>query len=89
VFTTNCASCHGPDGGGVIGPNLADHFWIHGGQPADVYKTVVNGVLEKGMPNWGKLLTPEQVQSVVAYVVSIQGSTPANPKAPQGTEVAR
>lgn len=89
VFTTSCASCHGPDGGGLIGPNLTDAFWIHGGQPTDVYKVVVNGVLEKGMPNWGKLLKPEQVQSVVAYVVSLQGTTPTNPKAPQGTEVAR
>jgi cytochrome c oxidase cbb3-type subunit 3 len=87
VFTTTCASCHGPDGGGVIGPNLADNFWIHGGQPADIYKTIVNGVLEKGMPNWGKLLKPEQVQSVTAYVVSLKGTHPANPKAPQGTEV--
>jgi cytochrome c oxidase cbb3-type subunit 3 len=87
VFSTTCASCHGPDGGGLIGPNLTDKFWLHGGQPADIYKTVVNGVLEKGMPNWGKILKPDQVQNVVAYVVSLKGTTPANPKAPQGTEV--
>ncbi len=87
LFTTTCASCHGPDGGGLIGPNLTDNFWIHGGQPADIYKTVVNGVLEKGMPNWGKILKPDQVQAVTAYVVSLKGTTPANPKAPQGTEV--
>jgi cytochrome c oxidase cbb3-type subunit 3 len=75
------------DGGGLIGPSLADNAWIHGGQPADVYKVVVNGVLEKGMPNWGKLLKPDQLQAVVAYVVSLQGTNPANPKPPQGTVV--
>jgi cytochrome c oxidase cbb3-type subunit III len=87
VYTTNCASCHRADGGGLIGPSLADNAWIHGGTPADIYKTVVNGVLEKGMPNWGKLLKPTQLQAVVAYVVALQGTNPANPKPPQGTAV--
>jgi cytochrome c oxidase cbb3-type subunit 3 len=75
------------DGGGLIGPNLTDSAWIHGGQITDIYKTVVNGVLEKGMPPWGKTLKPEDVEQVVAYVASLQGSNPANPKAPQGPPV--
>lgn len=87
VFTTNCTPCHGPDGGGVIGPNLTDQYWLHGGTLADIYKTVNEGVLAKGMPNWGKMLKPEQVKSVVAYVASLQGTTPKNPKAPQGDKV--
>jgi cytochrome c oxidase cbb3-type subunit 3 len=87
AFTNNCVSCHRADAGGLIGPNLTDAFWIHGGKPEDIYKTVVNGVLEKGMPPWGKLLKPEQLQSVVAYVVSLQGSNPKDPKAPQGVQV--
>ncbi len=89
VFATTCASCHRADGGGLIGPNLTDEFWLHGGKPTDIYKTIVDGVLEKGMPNWGKLLKPEQVQAVTAYVISIQGTSPANPKAPQGAELPK
>ncbi|MCA0375620.1 MAG: c-type cytochrome [Gemmatimonadetes bacterium] len=84
VYATNCASCHRADGGGLIGPNLADDAWIHGGTPVDVYRTINLGVLEKGMPNWGKLLKPAQLQEVVAYVVSLQGTNPPNPKPPQG-----
>lgn len=87
TYTAYCAACHRADGGGLIGPNLADNAWIHGGQITEIYATVVNGVLEKGMPAWGKMLKPEQVQQVVAYVASLQGSNPANPKAPQGTPV--
>ena len=87
TFKTYCASCHRMDGGGLIGPNLADNAWIHGGQITDIYKILVNGVLEKGMPSWSKMLKPEQLEQVVAYVVSLQGSNPANPKAPQGTPV--
>ncbi len=84
VYKAYCAACHGADGGGIIGPNLADAFWIHGSKITDVYATVTNGVLEKGMPPWGKTLKPRQLSNVVAYVASLQGTTPANPKAPQG-----
>jgi len=84
VFTTNCASCHRPDGGGMIGPNLTDDAWIHGGSLAEIHKTIVEGVLAKGMPNWGKLLKPDQVSAVTVYVASLKGTNPPNPKAPEG-----
>jgi cytochrome c oxidase cbb3-type subunit 3 len=45
------------------------------------------GVLDKGMLNWGKILPPEQVNAVTAYVVSLHGTNPPNPKAPQGDKV--
>jgi cytochrome c oxidase cbb3-type subunit 3 len=86
VFATTCAACHRADGGGQIGPNLADDFWIHGGKPADIHRTIMEGVLAKGMPNWGKMLKPEQTDAVTAYVISIHGSNPANPKAPEGVK---
>lgn len=80
-----CASCHGPDGGGVIGPNLTDDAWIHGGTPLEIHHTVVEGVLEKGMPAWGRMLDPDDLNAVVAYVITLKGTTPAAPKAPEGT----
>jgi len=85
VFGAYCVACHGPDGGGVIGPNLTDTYWIHGGSPAAIYTTVHDGVLAKGMPAWGLSLKPEEVDAVVAYVISLQGTTPATPKPPEGT----
>jgi cytochrome c oxidase cbb3-type subunit 3 len=84
VFTTTCVPCHGPDGGGVIGPNLTDAYWLHGGTPEAIWKTVNGGVLAKGMPAWGQSLHPEQVNAVVAYVISLRGTKPASPKAPDG-----
>ena len=85
VFTAYCTACHAADGGGVIGPNLTDAYWIHGGGPAAIYTTVHDGVLAKGMPAWGQSLKPEEVDAVVAYVISLQGTTPATPKPPEGT----
>ena len=87
VFSTKCASCHGPQGQGTIGPNLTDNFWIHGGTVAEIAKTVSTGVLDKGMPPWGPVLKNDELVAVVAYVKSLKGTNPPNPKAPQGTEV--
>lgn len=84
VYTSYCAVCHGPDGGGVIGPNLADKNWIHGGSPENILKSIAEGVLAKGMPPWEKSLKPEQLSAVAAYVISLAGTSPANPKAPEG-----
>ena len=88
LFTANCAPCHRPDGGGVIGPNLTDDYWLHGGSLAEIYRTVDEGVLAKGMPNWGKILKPDQVKAVAVYVGSLRGTNPPNPKAPQGDNLA-
>ena len=86
IFTTNCVVCHRADGGGVIGPNLTDTTWLHGGKPEDVYKTVNEGVLAKGMAAWGTQLGPDKTQSVVAYVVTLRDTNVAGGKAPQGVE---
>lgn len=89
VFTGKCAACHAADGGGNIGPNLTDDAWLHGGTIDSIYATVNNGVLAKGMPNWGKLLKPDEMSNVVAYVWSLHGTTPAKPKEPQGVVAPR
>ena len=89
VFGQNCAACHRADAGGQIGPNLADDYWLHGGTLEQIHKTVVDGVLEKGMPPWGKVLKPNQLDAVVAYIYTLRGTNPPNPKAPQGDLVPR
>lgn len=81
----NCGSCHRNDGGGnTIGPNLTDAYWLHGGDIKNVYGTIKNGVVEKGMPSWGKVMSPQDVRDVAFFVLSLQGTNPANAKAPQG-----
>ena len=89
TFSQNCAACHRGDAGGQIGPNLTDDYWIHGAGLAEIHKSVADGVLEKGMPPWGKVLKPAQLDAVVAYVFTLHGTNPPNPKAPQGEMVPR
>lgn len=84
TFTTICAACHRADGGGNIGPNLTDEYWIHGNKPTDIYKNVTEGVVTKGMPAWGPQLGPQKVSNVVAYVLTLKNTNVPDGKAPQG-----
>lgn len=85
VYNLNCASCHLADGGGSIGPNLTDEYWILGGGIKNVFTTVSKGGRDgKGMIAWDKTLKPEDIAKVSSYVVSLQGTTPEKGKAPEG-----
>ena len=84
TYEANCAACHGAAGGGLIGPNLTDDYWLHGGALPEILRSVADGVPAKGMPAWSKLLKPEQVSAVVAYVATMHGTNPPDAKPPQG-----
>jgi cytochrome c oxidase cbb3-type subunit 3 len=84
VFTQNCAACHGKAGEGIVGPNLTDDYWLHGGGIKDVFKTIKYGWPEKGMRSWKDELSPVQIAQVASYIKSIHGSNPPNGKAQQG-----
>jgi len=89
IFATRCMPCHGDKGQGLIGPNLTDDHWLHGGSPKEIRAVVTNGVLEKGMIAWKDQLSADQITDVVAFVWSLYGTEPPNPKAPQGEKVIR
>lgn len=85
VFGTYCVACHMADGGGGIGPNLTDDKWILGGGIERIYQTLNEGGRSgKGMISWKTTLSSEQMQQVASYVISLQGTIPANPKEAQG-----
>jgi len=85
IFTTNCVACHRADAGGQIGPNLTDDQWILGGGIKNVFHTLVNGGRDgKGMISWKGTLKPKQMQEVASYVLSLKGTNPKDPKAPEG-----
>lgn len=85
TFETVCVACHKADGGGSIGPNLTDEYWILGGGIKNVFNTLMEGGREgKGMVPWKSQLGPEKIQKVASYVLSLQGTKPAGGKAPEG-----
>lgn len=87
LFGLRCTPCHGANAQGIIGPNLTDNSWIHGkGTLSDIYGVVEGGVASKGMPAWGRTLTPIELRKVVAFVGTLRGSNVPG-KAPEGTPV--
>ncbi len=87
IFAQNCAVCHGNAGEGGIGPNLADDYWLHGGELDEVFRIVKYGVLDKGMVPWEQSLTPAQIAEVSNYILTLRGTNPPNAKEPQGVKV--
>ncbi|AYL95137.1 cbb3-type cytochrome c oxidase N-terminal domain-containing protein [Mucilaginibacter celer] len=84
IFKQSCVPCHGDHAQGVVGPNLTDDYWLHGGKISDVFKTIKYGVQAKGMPTWEKQLSPKQISDVANYIKSLHGTNPAGAKEPQG-----
>lgn len=80
TYMTLCAVCHRPDGGGLVGPNLTDDYWIHGSNFVDNVKTIINGVPEKGMLTWRGILKPSEIEAVASYAYTLRGTKPPNPK---------
>jgi cytochrome c oxidase cbb3-type subunit 3 len=88
IFKQSCVPCHGDHAQGVVGPNLTDDYWLHGGKINDLFKTIKYGVQAKGMPTWEKQLSPKQISDVANYIKSLHGTNPAGAKEPQGEKVA-
>lgn len=84
IFVTACAACHAADGGGTVGPNLVDDYWLHGGSMSDVFKSIKYGWPEKGMKSWKDDYSPAQIAQISSYIKSLKGTKPGTPKEPQG-----
>jgi len=85
IYMEKCAVCHLADGGGSIGPNLTDNYWILGGGIKEIFHTVSEGGREgKGMIPWKTELKPVEMQQVSSYILALVGTTPAVGKDAEG-----
>lgn len=90
LFVKNCSACHGMAGGGGVGPNLTDVYWIHGGSVQDIFRVIKYGVPEKGMIPWQAQLTPVQMQDLASFIITLEGvELPDGGKEPQGEPYER
>lgn len=84
IYSKNCTACHLDNGGGQVGPNLTDDYWIHGGGIKNIFRVVTEGVPAKGMISWKSQLSPKQIQKVSSYILTLHGTHPDGAKEPQG-----
>jgi cytochrome c oxidase cbb3-type subunit 3 len=99
VFRTWCSQCHGSGAAGVQAsgyPNLLDDDWLWGGDIEAIHATISHGIRNEDdpdaryseMPAFGELLDPEEITSVVNYVMDLSGGTPLDPaQVSAGSEV--
>jgi len=84
IYDKNCLSCHMVGGAGGIGPNFTDDYWIHGAGMSNMVRTINEGVPAKGMITWRGVLKEKEILQVSSYILTLHGTSPANPKAAQG-----
>ncbi|MBP6285589.1 MAG: c-type cytochrome [Ferruginibacter sp.] len=84
LFELNCVACHLKSGGGNVGPNLTDDYWLHKGSLNDIYHTIKVGYPDKGMQSWSNQFTPKEISYLASYIKTLRGTNPPGAKAPQG-----
>ena len=87
IYDASCAVCHLVDGGGLVGPNFTDDYWIHGNSIEEMFVIVTDGILEKGMTPFKDQLSKQKRLEVISYILTLRGTTPANPKDPEGEKL--
>lgn len=86
LYLKHCAACHGADGGGLIGPNLCDDYFIHGSSFSEIEHVIREGVPQRGMVPMKHTLRKDDIHAVASYVYRLIGTTPAKPRSPEGSK---
>lgn len=86
IWMTYCASCHKPDGSGLVGPDMTDDEWLHGYETEQILETITKGVMSKGMVAWGPALGPEKCLDATAFVISLGGVEKARASGKPGVD---
>ena len=84
----NCYACHGPHGGGAIGPSLRDRRWRYGDSDAQIFTSIAEG-RPNGMPAWGNKIPEVQIWELVAYIRTLDTSREPNPPQEPANEASR
>lgn len=88
VFKTNCVSCHGAQGQGLVGPNLTDDHWKNVTRIEDIAKVISNGAAGGAMPAWrNRLSHVNQIVLTAAYVASLRGTSPPDAREAEGVVI--
>jgi cytochrome c oxidase cbb3-type subunit 3 len=87
IWDRKCLACHGARGGGGVGPNLTDRYWLHGGSPQEIRRSIAKGFPMQGMIAYEDDLSPAEIDALVDYILEMQGTDPPNAIPPQGEPV--
>lgn len=95
LFAINCVVCHAQQGQGLVGPNLVDEYWIHGGTFLEIRRLIEEGVPAKGMISWKEKLSRADIHAAASYIWMLHGRDvsrampPAKAPEPEAVRVDR
>ena len=84
VYEQKCKSCHGEGGRGLVGPNLTDDYYKNVNSLSDILTVISQGAANGSMPAWKRLLHPNELLLVAAYVANLRGENLPGPRPPEG-----
>ena len=84
VYKGNCVSCHGPDGSGLIGPNLTDDYYKNVKKLTDLVTVIADGAANGAMPEWKNRLHPNEIILTACYVANMRGKNLPSSRAVEG-----
>jgi cytochrome c oxidase cbb3-type subunit 3 len=88
IYQANCIACHGPNGGGLVGPNLTDDHYKNVREIEDILGVINKGAAGGAMPAWLNRLDESERVLVSAYVASMRGQDPGpNPRPAEGNVI--
>lgn len=87
AFVGNCSACHAKDGGGLVGVNLCDDNFKNVKSVSDIFKVITDGANAGAMPAWKRTFSDNERVILAAYVASLRGTQPGNPKAAEGPAI--
>lgn len=73
IYSTVCTVCHGPEGKGIppAFPDLTDNVWIKGNSPAQVFHSISEGNIAKGMISYKNQYSEKQITQLTSYVLTV------------------
>ncbi|TEU15615.1 MAG: c-type cytochrome, partial [Anaerolineales bacterium] len=68
LYSATCAVCHGESGQGGIGRALNSEDYLTAFDDAYLEEAIASGRPRQGMPTWGKVLSPSQIEDLVIFM---------------------
>lgn len=68
IYNEYCATCHGADLQGGLSQSLADGKWLFGSDDLSIKNNIKKGIDDRGMPEFGKILSESELDKVVAFI---------------------
>jgi mono/diheme cytochrome c family protein len=87
AYATFCAGCHGPEGRGTVkGSSIVDDSFLALVSDQNLRTTIIAGRPDLGHPDWrhyatDRVMTPQEVTDVVAWLVAQRKPYPGRPYA--------